>query len=181
MVLDLDPYLYSGKEAANAEPELHRQGFAKTRQLAHLLKEMLDNLGLNAFLKTSGKTGLHIYIPIIRNVDNDAVRQLIGTIASHVAKMRPQDVTVEWAVKKRTGKVFFDFNMNARHKTLSAPYSVRATNAGNVSLPISWDELDDIYPTDFDIRTVPARLEQVGDLWENILNEKTDLHKILLK
>ncbi|MCC6979969.1 MAG: ATP-dependent DNA ligase, partial [Candidatus Melainabacteria bacterium] len=67
------------------------------------------------------------------------------------------------------------------HKTLSAPYSVRATNAGNVSLPISWDELDDIYPTDFDIRTVPARLEQVGDLWENILNEKTDLHKILLK
>lgn len=181
MVLDLDPYLYSGKEAANAEPELHRQGFAKTRQLAHLLKEMLDNLGLNAFLKTSGKTGLHIYIPIIRNVDNDAVRQLIGTIASHVAKMRPQDVTVEWAVKKRTGKVFFDFNMNAQHKTLSAPYSVRATNAGNVSLPISWDELDDIYPTDFDIRTVPARLEQVGDLWENILNEKTDLHKILLK
>lgn len=181
MVLDLDPYLYSGKEAANAEPELHKKGFAKTRQLAHLLKEMLDNLGLNAFLKTSGKTGLHIYIPIIRNVDNDAVRQLIGTIASHVAKMRPADVTVEWAVKKRTGKVFFDFNMNARHKTLSAPYSVRATNAGNVSLPISWDELDDIYPTDFDIRNVPARLAQVGDIWENILNEKTDLHKVLLK
>lgn len=181
MVLDLDPYLYSGKEAANAEPELHKKGFAKTRELAHLLKEMLDNLDLNAFLKTSGKTGLHIYIPIVRNVDNDAIRQLAGTIASHVAKMRPNDVTVDWAVKKRTGKVFFDFNMNARHKTLAAPYSVRATNVGNVSLPISWNELDDVYPTDFDIRNVPERLEQFGDLWENILNEKVDLHKKLLK
>lgn len=181
MVLDLDPYLYSGKEAENAEPELHKKGFAKTRQLALLLKEMLDTLKLNAFLKTSGKTGLHIFIPIVRNVDNDSVRQLTGTIASHVAKMRPDDVTVDWAIKKRTGKVFFDFNMNARHKTLSAPYSVRATNMANVSLPISWNELNEIYPTDFNIRNVPERLADVGDLWENILNEKTDLHQILLK
>ncbi len=181
LILDLDPYLYSGKEEVNAEPELHRKGFAKTRALAILLKEMLDNLGLNAFLKTSGKTGLHIYIPVIRNVDNDDIRQLAGTIAMHVTKMRPNDVTIEWAVKKRTGKVFFDFNMNARHKTLAAPYSVRATNMANVSLPITWDELEDIYPTDFNIRNVPERLAQVGDLWENILNEKTDLHKILLK
>ncbi len=142
---------------------------------------MLDNLGLNAFLKTSGKTGLHIYIPVIRNVDNDAIRQLAGTIAAHVAKMRPDDVTIDWAVKKRTGRVFFDFNMNARHKTLAAPYSVRATNMANVSVPLSWDELDEIYPTDFNIRNVPERLAEVGDLWENILNEKTDLHKILLK
>lgn len=181
LILDLDPYLYSGKEEANAEPELHKKGFAKTRDLAILLKDMLDNLGLNAFLKTSGKTGLHIYIPVIRNVDNDAIRQLAGTIATHVAKMRPNDVTIDWAVKKRTGKVFFDFNMNARHKTLAAPYSVRATNMANVSLPISWDELEDIYPTDFNIGNVPDRLAEVGDLWENILNEKTDLHKILLK
>ncbi|HIN64496.1 MAG TPA: ATP-dependent DNA ligase [Candidatus Obscuribacterales bacterium] len=181
MVLDLDPYLYSGKERPNEEPELHRKGFAKTRKLALLLKEMLDNLDLNAFVKTSGKTGLHIYIPIVRNVDNDAVRQLAGTIASHVAKMRPDEVTIDWAVKKRTGRVFFDFNMNARHKTLPPPYSVRATDLANVSLPISWNELEDIYPTDFNIRNVPERLEQVGDLWEGILEEKVDLHKKLLK
>lgn len=181
MVLDLDPYLYSGKEKENAEPELHRKGFAKTRKLALLLKEMLDNLELNSFVKTSGKTGLHIYIPIVRNVDNDAVRQLAGTIASHVAKMRPEEVTIDWAVKKRTGRVFFDFNMNARHKTLPPPYSVRATDMANVSLPISWNELEDIYPTDFNIRNVPERLEQVGDLWEGILDAKVDLHKKLLK
>ncbi|PZM78011.1 MAG: ATP-dependent DNA ligase [Candidatus Melainabacteria bacterium] len=181
MVLDLDPYLYSGKEKENAEPELHRKGFAKTRKLALLLKEMLDNLELNSFVKTSGKTGLHIYIPIVRNVDNDAVRQLAGTIASHVAKMRPEEVTVDWAVKKRTGRVFFDFNMNARHKTLPPPYSVRATDMANVSLPISWNELEDIYPTDFNIRNVPERLQQVGDLWEGILDAKVDLHKKLLK
>lgn len=181
MVLDLDPYLYSGKEKENAEPELHRKGFAKTRKLALLLKEMLDNLELNSFVKTSGKTGLHIYIPIVRNVDNDAVRQLASTIASHVAKMRPEEVTIDWAVKKRTGRVFFDFNMNARHKTLPPPYSVRATDMANVSLPISWNELEDIYPTDFNIRNVPERLEQVGDLWEGILDAKVDLHKKLLK
>ncbi|MBX9949727.1 MAG: non-homologous end-joining DNA ligase [Candidatus Obscuribacterales bacterium] len=181
MVLDLDPYLYSGKEKPNAEPELHRKGFEKTRRLALLLKEMLDNLEMNSFIKTSGKTGLHIYIPIVRNVDNDAVRQLAGTIASHVAKMRPEDVTIDWAVKKRTGRVFFDFNMNARHKTLPAPYSVRATEMANVSIPIAWSELEDIYPTDFNIRNVPERLERVGDLWEKILDEKVDLHKKLLK
>lgn len=181
MVLDLDPYLYSGKERPNAEPELHRKGFEKTRRLALLLKEMLDNLDINSFVKTSGKTGLHIYIPIVRNVDNDAVRQLAGTIASHVAKLRPQDVTIDWAVKKRTGRVFFDFNMNARHKTLPVPYSVRATDMANVSIPIAWSELENIYPTDFNIRNVPQRLEQVGDLWEKILDVKVDLHKKLLK
>jgi bifunctional non-homologous end joining protein LigD len=92
--------------------------------------------------------------------------------------MRPNDVTIEWAVKKRTGKVFFNSNMNARHKTLAAPYSVRATNMANASLPISWDGLEDIYPADFNIRNVPERLARVGDVWENILNEKTDMHKI---
>lgn len=181
MVLDLDPYLYSGKEKPNAEPELHRQGFEKTRRLALLLKEMLDNLDMNSFVKTSGKTGLHIYIPIVRNVDNDAVRQLAGTIAAHVAKLRPQDVTIDWAVKKRTGRVFFDFNMNARHKTLPVPYSVRATDMATVSIPIAWSELENIYPTDFNISNVPERLERVGDLWERILDLKVDLHKKLLK
>lgn len=180
LILDLDPYLYSGKEAPNEEPELHRKGFTQSRKLALFLKTILDELGLNSFVKTSGKTGIHIYVPIIRNCDNDVVRSLAGTIAKHVAKIRPNDVTIDWAVKKRTGKVFFDFNMNARHKTLAAPYSVRASLTGAVSCPVEWDELDSVYPTDFTIRTAPQRFAKVGDLWENILDKKTDIHKILM-
>lgn len=180
LILDLDPYLYSGKEAPNEEPELHRKGFAQSRKLALFLKNILDELGLNSFVKTSGKTGIHIYVPIIRNCENDVVRSLAGTIAKHVAKIRPNDVTIDWAVKKRTGKVFFDFNMNARHKTLAAPYSVRSSLTGAVSCPLEWDELSSVYPTDFTIRTAPHRFSKVGDLWENILDEKTDVHKILM-
>ena len=74
IVFDLDPYVYSGKEAKGAEPELHREGFAGTVEAARWLKEILDELSLNAYLKTSGKTGLHIYVPILRNIDYKAVR-----------------------------------------------------------------------------------------------------------
>ncbi|MBS2006282.1 MAG: DNA ligase D [Cyanobacteria bacterium SZAS TMP-1] len=179
LVLDLDPYIYSGKEAKGEEPALNRKGFRKVCKLARALKEMLDGMGMDAFVKTSGRTGLHIYVPIVRNVDYDQVRAIAQTIGKHLMDEHPRDVTMDWAVVKRTGKIFFDHNMNARGKTLASIYSPRMSVTATVSVPLDWDELDDVYPEQFTIKTVPERLAEVGDLWKDILDHKADVKKIL--
>ena len=179
IVLDLDPYLYSGLEKQGAEPELHRKGFEKTAEIALLMKEHLDNLKLDSFVKTSGKTGLHLYIPIVRNIDYDRIRAISQIICQQILKEHPGEVTMEWATKNRTGKVFLDHNMNARSKSLASIYSMRTAPEACISTPLDWGELTDIYPTDFNIRTVPERLLERGDLWSDILEHKADLTTIL--
>ncbi|MBI4570650.1 MAG: DNA ligase D, partial [Chloroflexi bacterium] len=126
IVFDLDPYIYSGKEAAGDEPELNRKAFARTCEVALWLKDVLDSLSLSSFVKTSGKTGLHIYVPVLRQLDYDAARAASETIGRFVLQAHPRDVTMEWSVDKRPGKVFLDYNQNARGKTLASIYSPRA-------------------------------------------------------
>lgn len=179
MVFDLDPYLYSGDESKGAEPELHRQGFRKACQVALWLKELFDQLSIKAYIKTSGRTGLHIYLPILRKIDYDTVRSLSETIGRHILSEHEKMVTMDWAVLKRTGKVFLDHNMNARSKSLASIYSPRVSKEAAVSTPVEWDELEDIYPTDFTIETLPDRLAQRGDLWADILENKNDLQSLL--
>lgn len=179
LVLDLDPYIYSGKEKGKEEPQLHKKGFDKTCEAALWLKEILDELGLNAFVKTSGRTGLHIYVPIERNLPYDAVRSCCETIGQHLLAAHPEDITMEWSIKKRPGKIFFDHNMNGRGKTLPAPYSLRGSVNATVSTPLDWSELGKIYPTDFTLYTVLERLQKKGDIWANILDSRNDLKKKL--
>ncbi|MCH8994913.1 MAG: DNA ligase D [Chloroflexi bacterium] len=179
IVFDLDPYIYSGREAKGAEPELNRKAFAKTREVAFWLKEVLDSLSLSSFVKTTGKTGLHIYVPILRRIDYAAVRAACETISRHVLQSHPRAVTMEWAVDKRPGKVFLDHNQNVRGKTLASIYSPRALPEAAVSMPLSWEELADSYPTDFTMLTAPERLAQIGDLWAGILESKHDLEGLL--
>jgi bifunctional non-homologous end joining protein LigD len=175
LVFDLDPYLYSGREEKGEEPELHRKGFRKTRDLALWLKELLDSLLLKAFIKTSGRTGLHIYVPIVRNVDYDMVRHFSEEIGRAITMSHEDDVTMEWSVAKRSGKVFLDHNMNARSKSLASVYSARIAGGAPVSTPLAWEELEKTYPTDYRIDSVSDRLEQVGDLWSEIISHKNDL------
>jgi bifunctional non-homologous end joining protein LigD len=179
IVFDLDPYVYSGKEGSGEEPELHRRAFARTRRLALRIREILDGLGLVTFIKTSGRTGLHLYLPIVRDLDFDAARGVAETIARHVQRERPKDVTVEWAVRRRTGKIFFDYNQNSRGKSLAVPYSPRRHAAATVSMPVTWDELETLYPTDFTLHSVPDRLDAQGDAWAGILDSRQDLAETL--
>jgi bifunctional non-homologous end joining protein LigD len=180
VVFDLDPYLYSGKEARGAEPELHPEGFAATSQAALWLKEMLDSLGLRSFVKTTGRTGLHIYVPIKRTLDYHATHTVSETLARVLAQQHPREVTVEWVVEKRKGKVFADYNQNVRGKTLASIYSPRVLPWAAVSMPLRWDEVGtSVFPTDFTILTAPERLKQVGDLWAGILEAKHDLSGLL--
>ena len=179
VVFDLDPYDYSGKESHGAEPELHRRAFNRTRKLAFQVREMLERLGLSTWVKTSGRTGLHLYLPIVRELDFDAARDLAQTIARHALKERPKEVTVEWSVERRRGKIFFDYNQNSRGKSLAVPFSPRRHAGATVSMPVRWEELDSIYPTEFTLRTVPDLLEAGGDPWAGILEAKQDLGAIL--
>ena len=166
-------------EAKGDEPALNRRAFAKTRKVAFWLKELLASLSLSSFVKTSGRTGLHIYVPILRHLEYDAVRSVCETIGQFLLRKHPREITMEWTVTKRTGKVFFDHNQNARGKTLASVYSPRPLPEAAVSMPLRWDELDDVYPTDFTILTVPDQLRQRGDLWAGILDAKHDLQGLL--
>jgi bifunctional non-homologous end joining protein LigD len=175
IVFDLDPFIYSGREAPGAEPELNREAFARTREAAWWLKELLDSLSLPSFVKTTGKTGLHVYVPIVRRLDFDAARAACETIGRFLVRAHPAEVTMEWAVERRARKVFVDYAQNVRGKTLASVYSPRALAGAPVSMPVRWDELDRVYPTDFTIETAPDRLRERGDLWAGILDAKRDL------
>ncbi|MDQ2986223.1 MAG: DNA ligase D [Armatimonadota bacterium] len=179
VLFDIDPYIYSGKESKGAEPEYNKQAFDKGREIAFKVKELLDTLKVKSFIKTSGKTGLHIYVPIVRDFTYTETRSAAQTLSHAVLAAHPTEVTVEWSVDKRTGKIFMDFGQNARGKTLASIYSPRAVEGAPVSMPVSWEHLPDIWPADFDIKTVPGILKDTGDPWKDILKAKNDLGKIL--
>jgi bifunctional non-homologous end joining protein LigD len=179
LVVDLDPYIYSGKEKPGAEPELNEEGFSRAREVAQWFRELLEGIGLHPFIKTTGKTGLHVYVPIARTLDYDSVRAVAETLAKQVVAAHPDVATTEWAVSARTGKVFLDYNMNRRAASLAAVYSPRAIDWAGVSTPFRWDELEGIYPTQFDLLNVPERLAIEGDLWQHILDARVDLRQLL--
>ncbi len=175
LVFDIDPYIYSGREARGAEPELNKRGFAVGKRVAFWLRELLRQMSLAAIVKTSGKTGLHVFVPIERTVNFDQARQLCETVGRHVMREHPKEITMEWAVEKRTGKIFIDYNMNVRGKTLNVAYSPRGVPGAPVSMPLTWEELEAAEPMDFTIRDVPARLEKNGDRWQDVLGMKQNL------
>ena len=179
VLFDLDPYIYAGTERVGDEPELNRRAFTKAVEVARGLKELLDAASLSSFVKTSGATGLHICVPVLRQFDYAAVRSVAETFGGFLQRAHPRDVTLEWSVDKRGGKIFVDVNQNARIKNLAAAFSPRPKPGAPVSMPLRWDELDDVYPTDFTILTAPARIAEVGDPWADILSHKHDLAALL--
>src|SRR5467141_3082107 len=179
VVFDIDPYIYSGKEAAGAEPELNTVAFEKGKEVAFWLRELLQSMSLEAVVKTSGKTGLHVFVPIERTIDFDAARKVSEMVGRHLVRLRPKDVTVEWSVPKRTGKIFMDYNMNVRGKTLNVAYSPRGAPGAPVSMPLTWEELAEAHPLDFRLTNAAERLAQTGDRWRDALTRKQSLDKVL--
>jgi bifunctional non-homologous end joining protein LigD len=175
LVFDIDPYIYSGKEPKGAEPELNKKGFAGGRRVAFWLRALLKEMSLDALVKTSGKTGLHVFVPIERTVTFDGVRQICEMVGRHVMQQHPKEITMEWAVVKRTGKIFIDYNMNVRGKTLNVAYSPRGVPGAPVSMPLSWEELEAAEPLDFTMSNVLARLEKAGDRWHDAFLNKYSL------
>jgi bifunctional non-homologous end joining protein LigD len=175
MVFDLDPYIYSGHEKKGAEPEFNRKAWEKTVSIALDLKDLLDQLKLSSFVKTTGKTGLHVYVPVLREYSYDDVREFCRLIGLQLRSQRPDDVSLDWDTRKRTGKVFYDYNQNTFGKQLVSQYSLRPTPWAGVSTPVLWSELPTVDPLALDMSTVPQRLQESGDPWAAILDHKNDL------
>jgi bifunctional non-homologous end joining protein LigD len=181
VVFDLDPYIYSGKEAPGAEPELNTAAFEKGREVAFWLRELLAGMSLEAIVKTSGKTGLHVFVPIRRTLDFEAARHVSELVGGHLMRQHPRDITLEWSVPRRTGKIFMDYNMNVRGKTLNVAYSPRGEPGAPVSMPLTWEELATAHPLDFRIPSAAARLAQTGDRWRDALKRKQSFEHALKK
>jgi bifunctional non-homologous end joining protein LigD len=181
VVFDIDPYIYSGQEAKGAEPELNTTAFEKGKEVAFWLRELLQGMSLEPIVKTSGKTGLHVFVPIKRTIDFDAARHVSELVGRHLMRQHPKDITMEWSVPKRTGKIFMDYNMNVRGKTLNVAYSPRGEPGAPVSMPLTWDELATAHPLDFRITNAPQRLAETGDRWHDALTIKQSLERALKK
>ena len=130
-------------------------------------------------VKTSGKTGLHVFVPIRRSLDFDAARHVSELVGRHLLRQHPRDITLEWSIPKRTGKIFMDYNMNVRGKTLNVAYSPRGAPGAPVSMPLSWEELEKAHPLDFRITNAVERVRRTGDRWKDALTKKQDLEKAL--
>jgi bifunctional non-homologous end joining protein LigD len=175
VVFDIDPYIYSGKEKAGDEPELNTVAFEKGKEVAFRLRELLNSMSLEPIVKTSGKTGLHVFLPIRRTIDFDAAREVSERVGRHLMRLHPKDITLEWSVPKRTGKIFMDYNMNVRGKTLNVAYSPRGSPGAPVSMPLTWEELAKAHPLDFRITNAMEFLAGSEDRWLDVLKRKQNL------
>ena len=113
-------------------------------------------------------------MPIERTLDFDAARQVSELVGRHLMRLHPKDITLEWSVPKRTGKIFMDYNMNVRGKTLNVAYSPRGVPGAPVSMPLTWEELAGAHPLDFRITNAPERLAQTGDRWRDALHAQAE-------
>jgi DNA ligase D-like protein (predicted ligase)/DNA ligase D-like protein (predicted 3'-phosphoesterase)/DNA ligase D-like protein (predicted polymerase) len=148
------------------------EDFKKVIKTAQVAREYLEENKLTAFIKTSGKTGMHIFIPC-KGFTYPQARQLAEHICAAIHKKVPMFTTLEVAVDKRGNKLFVDFSQNDQTDTLASAYSVRPAREPNVSAPIEWGELDtNIRPSDFTVGNMLARLQQKGDLWKDLYHPK---------
>ena len=144
--------------------------------MAFYLKNLLDELRIKSYVKTSGKTGLHVFIPLVPVYSYEQTRKFAEIVGTILRRRKPEHITMEWSIEKRKGKVFFDYNQNARGKTVAAALSVRPTRSATVSMSVEWNDLTDIVPMDFTLMNVPRIIRKSGDPWNNILKEKQDIN-----
>jgi bifunctional non-homologous end joining protein LigD len=179
IVFDLDPYVYSGKEKEGEEPEYNVKGFKATIDIALDLKDLLNELNINSYVKTSGKTGLHVFVPVAPIYTYVQTRSFAEIIGRMLSRRVPDKITMDWNSSNRKGKVFFDYNQNAKGKTIASIFSVRPTASASVSMPIKWKQLLNIQPSDFTLINVPNILAVTGDPWSDIFENRQDLLKMI--
>ena len=180
VVFDLDPYIYSGKEKEGEEPEYNVKGFKATVDIALDLKDLLGELHIKSYVKTSGKTGVHVFIPVAPIYGYNQTRTFAEIIGKMLSQRNPGKITMEWNSSKRKGKVFFDYNQNSKGKTLASIFSVRPTKSASVSMPVEWSELSDVQPADFTLINVPEIISAKGvNAWSTLYQNKQDLLKMI--
>ncbi len=145
--------------------------FESVRRTASLVKVALERLGLKGYPKTSGATGMQVYVPLDGSHSYAEARAFVEKVCRLIHKTWPEGTTMEWEIAKRSGKVFLDYAMVSEGRNIGSVYSVRAKPGAPVSTPLRWEELDDdVEPGDFTIRTIWSRLDAVGDLFKPVLD-----------
>ncbi|HEX4657161.1 MAG TPA: non-homologous end-joining DNA ligase [Streptosporangiaceae bacterium] len=154
--------------------------FDVVRRVAHICREILDELGAVGWPKTSGGRGLHIYVRIEPRWGFGEVRRAAHAFAREVQRRAPREVTTTWWRKDRDpATLFVDYNQNARDHTIASAYSVRGVAEATVSTPVAWDEIDDVDPRDCTIATMPERFARLGDLHAGIDDDAYRLDTLL--
>jgi bifunctional non-homologous end joining protein LigD len=146
-------------------------------QVALICQEVLDELGLPAFPKTSGSSGIHIYVPLKPKLEFGKVAAVAEALATEVAQRAPKIATVQRSLAKRQKQqVYVDAMQNARGKTIAAPYSARAKPGATVSMPLTWKQIEKgVRISDFTIQNVTKLVEKNGDTWQNFFKEAKPL------
>lgn len=165
LVIDLDPEGVTFKDVIS---------------VAQTVKRVCDEWKIASLPKTSGKTGIHIYIPLGAKYEYEQAKNFAHLLALEVNTRQPKLTSVERMPDKRKHRIYLDFLQNREGQTLAAPYSLRPTPNATVSTPLHWDEVtSSLKPTDFTIRNMQERLNNVGDLWKPVLDKGVDISKIL--
>jgi DNA ligase D len=146
-------------------------GFDDVRAAAEELRDLLEELEIVGFPKTTGNRGLHVYVRLEPRWDSYQVRSAAVAVARELERRRPELITAAWWKEERGRRVFVDYNQNAPHKTVFGAWSVRARPGAQVSAPLTWEEVATLHPDELTIATVPERLRASGDPWEQ-MNER---------
>jgi DNA ligase D len=153
--------------------------FAHVREAAHESKQLLDEVGIVGYPKTTGNRGLHVYVRLESRWDSYQVRSAAVAVARELERRRPDILTAQWWKEDRGERVFVDFNQNAPHKTVFGAWCVRARGGAQVSTPLRWDDIDVIHPDELTIASLPARIEAGGDPWLEMNDNPQSLEPLL--
>jgi DNA ligase D-like protein (predicted polymerase) len=182
------PTADDGTDAPNNHPDQLRidldpppeKTFDDVRTVAlHVVKPVLDELGLPGFVKTSGSRGIHVFIPIRPQWDFIATRRAVIALGREMERRAPDRITMSWWKEERGDRVFIDYNQNARDRSMASAYSVRRSPTARVSTPVTWDELADVDPAELTVATVPGLLERRGDPWAQMSAASVGIEPLL--
>ena len=166
MVIDIDPS--------------DKNKFTEVVDAALATKMVLDKAGVSCYCKTSGASGLHVYIPLKNKYDYETVRDFAHIIASLVQEQLPETTTLERSLSKRGPKIYVDYLQNSAGQTLASVYSIRPVRGASVSTPLDWKEVNhQLSPQQFTIENILLRVKRKGDLFLPVLNESNSVDKAL--
>ncbi len=183
--IEINPWLSSFKKPNNPDfmvidldPDKNK--FFEVVEIALIVKKILDNLKIISFVKTSGSSGIHIYVYVAGKYDYDFVKNFANFIAQQVHEESPDDTSLERSPVKRKNKIYIDYLQNRRGQTIAAPYSARPKPGATVSMPLNWNDLNkDLDMKNYTIKNVFAIIKEREDPWKDIFEVKADLKKAL--
>ena len=184
--LGFHPWPYLAADPSNTDElriDLDPQpgvSFDDVRRSALAVRDVLGELGLTGFPKTTGNRGIHIYVRVVSGYDSITVRYAAVALARELERRHGDFMTAAWWKEERGQRVFIDFNQNAPHKTVFGPWCARSRPGAEVSAPLSWDELmTDVMPEDLTIATVPALVAKRGNPWATMNGNPQSLEPLM--